>query len=453
MRPDKGKVLVVDDEAVMRDGCRQALVRDGMTVLEARTGTEALDVMARTPCQVVILDLKMPGMSGMEVLRRIMEEHGQTTVIVITGYPSIEAAVEAMKCGAADFLTKPFSADSLRTAVRKALAGDAPQRIGPGRPSGSGDGREPLQLIGQTPQIKAIRELIERVGRTDSTVLIMGESGTGKEVVARLMHARSRRAQKPFVVVDCAAMVGTLIENELFGHARGSYTGAITAAHGRFEVADGGTLFLDEVSCLDVRLQSKLLRAIEQRELTRIGSNQTISVDVRVIAATNTDLTRALQEGTMREDLYYRLSVVPILLPPLRQRKADIPLLAEHFLRLHCERRQKQVARITPEAMAVLVEHDWPGNVRELSNAIERAVVLADGEEIVPELLLHYTFARRSGEASEPSRPPTLAEVERAYVEHVLRQTGSNRRLAAELLGIDRKTLWRKLCRYGDGAH
>ena len=450
--PGRGKVLVVDDEPVMRDGCRQALVREGLTVLEASTGVEALDVMARTPCQVVILDLKMPGMSGVDVLKKIMVEHGQTTVIVITGYPSIETAVEAMKCGAVDFLTKPFSAESLRTAVRKALAADASESGRAGQPAGSGPGRQLPLLIGETPQIKGVRELVDRVARTDSTLLIMGESGTGKEVVARLLHAKSRRADRPFVVVDCAALVGTLIENELFGHAKGSYTGAVSAAHGRFEMADGGTLFLDEVSCLDVRLQSKLLRAIEQRELTRIGSNQTISVDVRVIAATNTDLTRALEEGTLREDLYYRLSVVPIFLPPLRQRKADIPLLAEHFLSLHCKRRQKHVARIMPEAMAVLMEHDWPGNVRELSNAIERAVVLADGDQIVPELLLHYTFARRSAEASGPSGPPSLSEVERAYIQHVLRETGQNRRLAAELLGIDRKTLWRKLRRYAGGT-
>jgi len=441
-----GTVLVVDDEGAMRDGCRQVLEKEGLTVLEAKTAAEALRMLAGAHCDVVLLDLKMPGMGGMEALRRIQEHHRGTAVIVITGYPSIETVVEAMKWGAVDYLTKPFSAESLRLAVSNTLArGSLPGLECERRRGRKSDSASTDVLVGQTPQMKAIRDLVKRVAQTDSTVLVMGESGTGKEVLARMLHRGSGRAARPFVVVDCTTLVDTLVENELFGHVKGSYTGAGTTTHGRFEMADGGTLFFDEVGCLHQGLQSKLLRAIEHGEFVRVGSNRTMSVDVRVVAATNTDLARGVENGTFREDLYYRLSVVPIVLPPLRQRKADIPLLAEHFLRLHAANRHKAVTKVSPEAMNVLMAHDWPGNVRELSNAIERAVVLAEGDEIVPELLLHYGFAYHPPSDSTPYRTRTLAEMERAHIEHMLRKTGGNKRRAAELLGIDRKTLRRKL--------
>jgi len=443
---DRETVLVVDDDAPVRDGCRQALQAEGLEVVEAADAAEALRLMSSRPCSVVLLDLRMPGMDGMELLGRIRGEHRHTAVVVITGYASVETAVQAMKQGAVDYLPKPFSARTLRAAVHRALHAGGPACA---PPAGKARADCPV-LVGETPEMRKVRELIERLAPTDSTVLIMGESGTGKEVVARILHHKSPRATRPFVLVDCTTLVGTLMENELFGHVKGSYTGATATTHGRFELADGGTLFLDEVGCLELGLQSKLLRAIEQKEFTRVGSNQTISVDTRVIAATNTNLARAVEQGTFREDLYYRLSVVPLVLPPLRHRKEDIPLLAEHFLRLHSSRRHKHVRRITPRAMDVLMAHDWPGNVRELSNAIERAVVLAEGEEIVPELLLHYGFERR------PARPPaahdapvSLAEMERAHIEHVLRTVQGNKSRAARLLGIDRKTLWRKLKQYG----
>jgi len=449
--PTSGTVLVVDDEDAIRDGCRQALQAEGLRVLEAASSLEALEVMAKSSCHVAILDLRMPGMGGMELLKRIKSEHNHVTVIVITGYASVETAVEAMKWGAIDYIPKPFDAASLRMAVRRALLGETDaESASSGGPRGAGPASRAPRLIGKTPEMQRLRELIERVARTDSTVLIMGESGTGKEIVARALHENSKRAAGPFVVVDCTTLVGALMENELFGHAKGSYTGASSTTHGCFETADGGTLFLDEVGCLDVSLQSKLLRAIERKEFSRVGSSETISVDVRVIAATNMDLVKAVEEGKFRDDLYYRLSVVPIILPPLRHRKEDIPLLAEHFLNLHARNRRKQVTRINPEAMEVLMAHHWPGNVRELSNAIERAVVLAEGEEIVPELLLHYGFTHRPARGPQGDRTLTLADAERALIERALRATGGKKGRAAELLGIDRKTLWRKLRQQGE---
>jgi DNA-binding NtrC family response regulator len=298
--------------------------------------------------------------------------------------------------------------------------------------------------------MKEIFGLIGRVGPTDSTVLVMGESGTGKELVARALHAHSRRATGPFVVVDCATLVGSLFENELFGHARGSFTGAVSTTHGRFELADGGTLFLDEVGCIEPGMQQKLLRVLEQRTFTRVGSNQVISIDVRVVAATNMDLAKSVAAGAFREDLFYRLSVFPITLPPLRERRADIPLLAEHFLFLHSARRDKQVTGISEEALDSLMEYDWPGNVRQLSNVIERGVILAEGDTILVEHLLNLASGHRTSVSRWGGTPLPLEEVERRHIEYVLRRTDGNRSQAAELLGIDRKTLWRKLRQYAD---
>jgi len=441
-------ILIVDDEAAMRDACRQTLQRDGLQVFEARNGNEALTLMAKRLYDLVILDLKMPGIDGMEVLRRIRLEHSQTPVVVITGYPSIESAIGAIKSGAVDFLPKPFSSESLRVIIGKALDYSRLRRQNDLMRGQFTVGARPTEMIGRTSQMKAIFDLIDRVAPTDSTVLITGESGTGKELVARSLHLKSLRSSGPFVAVDCATLVGTLFESELFGHVKGSFTGAVATTHGRFEMADTGTLFLDEVSCIDPAMQAKLLRVIEEREFTRVGSGQTIAVDVRIIAATNTDLVRAVEEGAFREDLFYRLSVVPIVLPPLRQRKADIPVLAEHFLRLHCRRRNKEVVQISVAAMDSLLQHDWPGNVRELSNAIERAVVLAEGQEILPDHLLHHGVVRQYTVKTSPEHVVALSESERMHIEKALQESRGNKSLAARMLGIDRKTLWRKLRQY-----
>lgn len=442
------KILIVDDEAPMRDACRQILERDGLEVHEATSGREALTAMDRCLFDLVILDLKMPKVGGLDVLRSMKRRHMDISVVVVTGYPSVDSAVEAMKNGAIDFLAKPFASEALRVIVRKSLHYSRIERehgLLRGQMSESG---EPGEMIGRTPQMKGIFDLIERVAPTDSTVLIIGESGTGKELVARALHRKSSRAGGPFITVDCATLVGTLFESELFGHAKGSFTGATTTTHGRFAVANGGTIFFDEVGCVELSMQAKLLRVLEQREFTRVGSNQTISVDVRVIAATNTDLVRAVEEGTFREDLFYRLLVVPVFLPPLRQRRDDIALLAQHFLERYRRTRRKEVRRISRKAMEVITAHSWPGNIRELSNAIERAVVLAEGSSIKPEHLLHYGVARVP-EAPALGGVLTLDEVERRQIEKVLRHSNGNKSHAAELLGIDRKTLWRKLQRYG----
>lgn len=442
------KILIIDDDASMRDACRQILERDGLEIHEAASGRDALKAMDRRLFDLVILDLKMPRVGGLDVLRSMKRQHRDIPVVVVTGYPSVDSAVEAMKNGAIDFLAKPFTSESLRVIVRKSLHYSRIERehgLLVGQVSDSGGAAE---MIGQTPQIQAIFDLVDRVAPTDSTVLVIGESGTGKELVARALHRKSARAGGPFITVDCATLVGTLFESELFGHAKGSFTGATTTTHGRFEVADGGTLFLDEIGCVELAMQAKLLRVLEQREFTRVGSNQTISVDVRVIAATNTDLPKAIEEGTFREDLFYRLSVVPVFLPPLRQRRDDIALLAWHFLELHRRTRGKDVRRISKKAMELITSHAWPGNIRELSNAIERAVVLADGSSIKPEHLLHYGVQMAS-EAPALGDVLTLAEVERRQIERILRHSNGNKSHAAELLGIDRKTLWRKLQRYG----
>ncbi|MBS3763064.1 MAG: sigma-54-dependent Fis family transcriptional regulator [Planctomycetes bacterium] len=441
-----GRVLVVDDEEVIRDSCREVLEREGLSVAEAENAPAALDVLDQERWDVVLLDLKMPGVSGLEALKKIKNRDSEPVVIVITGYPSVQTAVEAMKWGAMDYLTKPFDCEKLTATVGRALARrDLELSSYPGERGAEDQSPSGSMLVGETPQIKEIRSLIKQVAETESTILIMGESGTGKEVVARMLHQQSARDDEPFVVVDCTTLVDSLVENELFGHVKGSFTGASETRRGRFEMAEDGTLFLDEVGSIDKGLQSKLLRAIERGEIVRVGSNEALHVDVRVIAASNTDLARAVEDGEFREDLYYRLSVVPIVLPPLRQRKEDIPLLARHFLKLHAENRNRNVRRITDEAMDVLTAHDWPGNVRELSNAIERAVVLAEGEEIVPELLLHYGFTYSPDRVRSDADVPTLEELEERHIRRVLRRTGGNKTRAAELLGIDRKTIYRKL--------
>jgi DNA-binding NtrC family response regulator len=439
------RILIADDDAPMRDSCRSALEREGMAVAEATNGAEALQAVSEDGFDLVILDLKMPGTGGMEVLRQIQEQNPDTSVVVITGYATVDTAVEAMKCGAVDFLPKPFNRETLRVIVEKALKQNHLRRENKRLRRELGRMSDGAKIVGRTPQMERVFKLIEQVAPTDSTVLISGESGTGKELVARALHAHSRRAQEPFVVVDCATLVGTLFENELFGHAKGSFTGATSTTHGRFELADGGTLFLDEVSCIEAGMQQKLLRVLEEREFARIGSNETIAVDVRVIAATNTDLAAAVDDEKFREDLYYRLNVFPIDLPPLRDRKPDIPLLVEHFVRLHAQAREKQVTAVDEKAMEELMQHRWPGNVRELSNVIERAVVLAEDGHIGPQ---HLLYGRTSPTGSDGAALRTLAELEKQHIYRVLRHTDGNKKEAAEKLGIDRKTLYRKLRRY-----
>jgi DNA-binding NtrC family response regulator len=448
----RASILIVDDEQTMLEACREVLASEGFTLKEAASGEAALEGIRHQSFDLVILDLKMPRMDGMEILRRVQRESPGTAAVVITGYPSIDTAVEAMKLGAADFLPKPFTPEVLRITVRRVLNGARMARENQLLWAQLEECRgKNYELVGQSAPMRQIHDLIQRVGPTDSTVLITGESGTGKELVARAVRDHSLRHDKPFVTVDCGALVGTLFESELFGHVKGSFTGASSLKHGRFELATGGTMFFDEIGNVSTEVQAKLLRVIQEREFTRVGAAQVIPVDVRFLAATSRDLPREIREGRFREDLFYRLCVVPIILPPLRQRKEDIPLLAAHFLRKHSVRRGNRVRDISKEALEVLVTHDWPGNVRELENAIERAIILAQGEVINPADFQYYgPFVRPEAAADTLS---SLSHVEKECIARSLTALGGNRTAAAKSLGIDRKTLWRKMKAYGlDGA-
>jgi len=441
---ERANILIVDDEETIRDGCRQVLAPEGFELKEASSGDAALEMMRQESFDLVILDLRMPQVNGMDILRRIQQDSPGTATVVITGYPSVESAVEAMKLGASDFLPKPFTPDVLRLTVRRTLRGARMAKENlllrsqlEERRGGS------YELVGQSDAMRQILDLVRRVGPTDSTVLVTGESGTGKELVARAIRDHSPRRDKPFVTVDCGSLVGTLFESEIFGHVKGSFTGATSMKHGRFELASGGTIFFDEIANVNPDIQAKLLRVIQEREFTRVGATQVIPVDVRILAATSRNLPDEIREGRFREDLFYRLCVVPIVLPPLRQRREDIPLLAEHFLAKHNRCWGDKVRGFTPEAMEALVKHDWPGNVRELENAIERAVVLTHGDTITPADLLYYGPIVKSAETVENLLP--LASLEKQHIAKVLSHHGGNRTATARTLGIDRKTLWRKM--------
>jgi len=446
---EKAQILIIDDEEAIRDAMSQVLKREGYEVKEAQEGKEGLELFQKQNFHLVFLDLKLPGIKGLDVLSLMKEANPETPVIIITGYSSIESAVEAMKRGAFDYMPKPFTPEELRVITRKALESRRlvfenlylRQEL---------EAKIEFELvIGQSPAMQKVLDIVRRVSPTESTVLITGESGTGKELIAREIHRHSGRRHAPFVVVDCGALVETLFESELFGHVKGSFTGAHETKHGRFEVADGGTIFFDEISNIGPNIQAKLLRVIQEREITRIGSSRPIKVDVRILAATNENLAELVKKGKFREDLFYRLNVVPLHLPPLRERKEDIPLLVEHFLQKYNRRAKKAIKGLSARAIKALVDYDWPGNIRELENTIERAVVLARGETIdLEDLLTHGITARVAPGAQWPSPPKTLAEMEKEYIKFVLQENKGNRSAAAKTLGIDRKTLWAKIKKY-----
>ena len=445
---DRARILIVDDEEAMRDACRQVLAPEGLALKEASSGVGVLEMIRHESFDLVILDLKMPGMDGMEILRRLQQESPDTATIVITGYPSVESAVEAMKLGAADFLPKPFTPDVLRLTVRRTLRGARMARENLLLRSQLEECRGgDYEMVGHSEAMNQLYDLVRRVAPTDSTVLITGESGTGKELVARAIRNHSPRQDKPFVTVDCGSLVGALFESELFGHVKGSFTGATCLKHGRLELANGGTIFFDEIANVSTDIQAKLLHVLQEREFTRVGATQVIPIDVRILAATNRNLLDEIQEGRFREDLFYRLCVVPIMLPPLRQRREDIPLLAENFLQKHNGRRHDKIRGFTQEAMEAMMKHDWPGNVRELENAVERAVVLAQSDMITPADLLYYGPFVKPESTGDGLVP--LSSVEKEHIARVLRHHAGNRTAAARTLGIDRKTLWRKMQAYG----
>ena len=445
----QANILIIDDEETMRDSCRQTLSRDGNRVEVAEDGSKGLSLLRTESFDLVILDLKMPGLSGMEVLKKIKEDDPEAMVIVITGYATVESAVEAMKRGAYDFIPKPFTPDSLRVIVKRALDRRKLALENVLLRDELKAGFEPGVIIGQSKSMKEVEQLVQKVGPTDTTVLIAGESGTGKELVARAIHRYSGRTDKPFVAVDCGSLVESLFESELFGHVKGSFTGATATKYGRFELANGGTLFFDEIGNLSINIQTKLLRVLQEREITKVGCSQVIKVDVRIVAATNKDLQKAVKAGTFREDLFYRLSVVPITLPALCERRDDIPLLANYFLQKYNTKRKKNIRAISDRAMKALFEYDWPGNVRELENAIERAVVLAEDDVISPSELLYYGLSVETPSRSDAGKSQRLVDVEKEHIAKTLKMLNGHRGKTAERLGIDRKTLRSKLKKHG----
>jgi two-component system response regulator AtoC len=442
------QILVVDDEAAVRSGIVQVLSRQNLAVAAAADATQALEELARQPFAIVLLDIKLPDMDGVEVLKILRRDFPETEVIMITGYPTIQGAVECIKLGALDYLVKPFRIDELEVVVQKARDHLAQKGRAPA-PEPEGAGGLGLDfIIGDSPAMKRVFAKIKRAAPSDSTVLLTGESGTGKELVARAIHLLSPRADKEFVPVDCSALVETLLESELFGHVKGSFTGALQTKHGLFELANHGTFFFDEISNLSHNIQAKLLRVIQEREFMKVGSQRRIKLDIRIIASSNRDLSEAIKAGTFREDLFYRLSVVPIHLPPLRERTGDIPLLVEHFLHKYSLKGHREMTGISSQALKMLSDYSWPGNVRELEHTIERILILEDGAIIQPEHLPSF-ISQRQGEFQVFSDENyTLEELEKRYIQFILRRTKGRRQEAARILGINRKTLGYKIEKY-----
>ena len=448
MTEDWGAVLVVDDDADMRELVHDMLKDRGHQVTTAGSGQEALKVLGEQDFAVVLTDLRMKGMQGLELLTEIRRANADIGVILMTAFGSVETAVEAMKHGASDYLTKPVKKDELVRVVERVIRETSLRRE-------VGRLRREIhkeysfhQILGKSKAIQAVFDLIRRVADSPTNVLITGESGTGKELVAKAIHYNSDRKEGPFVPVNCAAIPEPLLESELFGHMRGAFTDAKMDKRGLFEEAQRGTLFLDEISELPVMLQAKILRAIQEKEIRRVGANKPIAVDVRIIAATNLNLSEEVKAKRFRDDLYYRLNVIELKLPPLRDRREDIPLLVDAFLKKCGASRGKEVKGVSESALAMLMDYAWPGNVRELENIVERAVTLTRGDKIVPEDLPSTVQGARGDrrvldEAAERTLP--LEAVEKEYILKILEKMGGNKYQAAHALGIDRKTLYRKL--------
>jgi DNA-binding NtrC family response regulator len=440
----QGAILIVDDEVSVRTSLGGWFRRDGYEVATAENATAALHLLRDRAFDVVLLDIKMPGMDGMDLQEHIHRIDPRIAVVMITAFASVETAVRALKQGAFDYVTKPIDPDELSHLVRRAMEQRRLAQENTQLRQAVEDltGSEPI--VGESPAIRKVMELVQHVAGTEATVLIRGESGTGKELVARAIHAGSARRYFPIVPVNCGAVPEDLLESELFGHEKGSFTGAQYRRKGKIEMADGGTLFLDEVGAIPLKMQVDLLRVLDTREVTRVGGTRGLKVDFRVICATNENLERAVKEGRFREDFYYRINVFTIDVPPLRSRPSDIPLLAGHFVRRFAQQMDKRITGIGPEAMAALTAHDWPGNVRELANAVERAMVVGRPPLIRPEDLPLWSARRAAPAAGE-----TLADMEKAHIAAVLERTGWNVTKAAGILGIDRVTVYNKARKYG----
>jgi DNA-binding NtrC family response regulator len=447
--PHINHVLVVDDEAVIRRGIEKALEGRGIRATLASSGEEALDILKTDWFDVALVDVRLPRMDGLHLLKQIRAKHPDLKVVMITGYPTIDSAVECIKMGALDYLVKPFRLEDLEGVLRKAQRPvDSPPIPGTNHELTKRHVLENM-IIGKSPAIQAVFDRILKLAPTDSTVLITGESGTGKELVAKGIHSLSKRKDHEFVAVDCSSLVETLLESELFGHVKGSFTGAIQTKHGLFELANHGTFFFDEISNLTPNIQAKLLRVIQEREFMKVGDQRKIKLDIRILAASNQDLQKAIRRGKFREDLYYRLSVVPLRLPPLRKRREDIPLLVDHFLQRFSRKIKRAVPDISQEALIILKEYAWPGNVRELEHTIERILILEDTDHIQARDLPSF-ITQRQGEFQMLSEDPlSLQELEKRYIRFVLRRVKGKKILAAQILGINRKTLAMKIKKYG----
>lgn len=451
------KILVVDDEPSLRDVLNIMLKKAGYATSTAADGEEALAQVNKEIYDLVITDLKMPGMGGMEVLKAVKSTSPETVVLVVTAFGSAESAVEAMKLGAYDYLTKPFQIDEVQLIIRNALEKRrlSTENMLLKREMASHSSLS--NIIGQSEAMQKVFDVIAKVADTRSNVLICGESGTGKELVARAIHYNSSRASAPFVAVNCSAMPETLLESELFGHMKGSFTGAVSNKAGLFEVANGGSIFLDEIGDMSMPTQVKLLRVIQEREFRRVGGTQDVKVDVRLIAATNRDLEKAVAEGTFREDLYYRLDVIPIRLPPLRMRTTDIPLLVQHFLAQFGKENGKQAPTLAPDALQALLAHEWRGNVRELENLIERAVAFAGGSTISAADIRAWLHRPAAAATASPTELPPdgldleglICKIEKDLLLKALERTGWVKKKAARLLQLNTRSFRYRLEKYG----
>ncbi len=440
------KILIVDDELSVRDSLREWFLEDGFEVETAEDGNAALKKLDEGPYDIMVIDLKMPGMDGVTLQKRVREIDKSVAIVILTAYASVETAVEALKAGAYDYVTKPVDPDDLSNLVRNILRQKelAEENI---RLKEKVSELAPVTaIVGDSPKMKRVLELIRTVAESDSTVVILGESGTGKELIARAIHAQSKRRFFPIVAVNSGSIPETLLDSELFGHEKGAFTGAQYRRKGKIELADGGTLFLDEIGDIAPKMQIDLLRVIESKKFTRLGGNQEITSDFRLVCATNRDLQKLVEDGSFREDLFYRINVFSIYIPPLRERREDVMPLARHFIEKYARAMGKPAKQITPEAEALMLGYRWPGNVRELENAIERAMVIGKREVIGPEELPLAVEAN----AAQPS-DMSLSAVERAHIESVLEEVEGNITQAAKVLGIDRGTLYNKLKRYGIG--
>ncbi len=439
----KTKILVVDDEPIVRVSLANWLKEDGYEVGTAESGAEALRMAAEDGWEILFVDVKMPKMNGLEVLKRVKENQPAIPVVMITAYASVESAVTAMKEGAYDYIVKPFEPDEIRMLVKRILKNREIEEENVALKQRLDERFDGDVIVGDSPSMRQVFALVRDVADADSTVLIAGESGTGKELIARAIHANSPRRYMPFVPASLGALPDTLVESELFGHEKGAFTGAQFARKGRFEMADGGTLFLDEVGEISPKTQVDLLRVLQDRMVVKIGGGKPVEVDVRVVAATNRDLQEAVRQGTFREDLFYRLNVVNIHLPPLRDRREDILPLADHFLHIFASKTSKKVKGFSEEARNLLFTYDWPGNVRELENAIERAFVVVKGDEIETR---HLPFSIQSTPSEGGGR--ALRDMEKVHIKRVLDEMDWNITQAASALEVDRATLYNKIKKY-----